>query len=42
MWMSKEEMEVEYDYEEKAKVVQEEEESWAKLCSKLVCKILQS
>ena len=42
MWMSKEEMEAEYDYQEKAKVVQEEEESWGKLCSKLVSKILQS
>ena len=42
MWMSKEEMEAEYDYEKKDKVVQEEEESWGKLCSKLVSKILQS
>ena len=42
MWMSKEEMEAEYDYEVKEKVVQEEEESWGKLCSKLVSKILQS
>ena len=42
MWMLKEEMEAEYDYEEKAKVVQEEEESWGKLCSKMVSKILQS
>ena len=40
MWMSKEEMEAEYDYKEKANIVQEEEESWAKLCSKLVSKIL--
>ena len=42
MWMSKEEMEAEYDYEEKDKAVQEEKESWGKLCSKLVRKILQS
>ena len=41
MWMSKEEMEAEFDYEKKDKVVQEEEESWGKLCSKLVSKILQ-
>ena len=39
--MSKEEMEAEYDYEVKEKVVQEEEKSWGKLCSKLVSKILQ-
>ena len=42
MWMSKEEMEAEYNYGVKEKVVQEEEESWGKLCSKLVSKILQS
>ena len=42
MWMSKEEMEAEYYYEVKEKVVQEEEESWGKLCSKLVSKILTS
>ena len=42
MWMSKEEMEAEYDYEVKEKVVQDEEESWGKLCSKLVSKVLQS
>ena len=42
IWMSKEEMEAEYDYEVKEKVVQEEEESWGKLCSKLVSKICQS
>ena len=42
MWMSKDEMEAEYDYQEKAKVVQEEEDSWGKLCSKLVSKIFQS
>ena len=29
-------MEREYDYKMKEKVVQEEEESWVKLCSKLV------
>ena len=41
MWIWKEEKEAQYDYEEKDKVVQEEEESWQKLCSKLVSKILQ-
>ena len=34
--MSKEEMAKHYDYEMKEKVVQEEEASWEKLCSKLV------
>ena len=34
--MSKEEMAKHYDYQMKEKVVQEEEASWGKLCSKLV------
>ena len=34
--MSRDEMEREYDYELEEKVVLEEEESWGKLCSKLV------
>ena len=34
--MSRDKMEREYDYKMKEKVVQEEEESWGKLCSKLV------
>ena len=36
MWMSKEDMEKNYDYELKEKVVLEEEESWGRLCTKLV------
>ena len=34
--MSRDEMEIEYNYKMKEKVVQEEEEAWGKLCSKLV------
>ena len=36
MWMSQDEMEKKYDYEMKEKVVLEEEESWGRLCTKLV------
>ena len=36
MWMSPDEMQKKYDYQMKEKVVQEEEESWGRLCSKLV------
>ena len=34
--MSQEDMEKNYDYELKEKVVMEEEESWGRLCTKLV------
>ena len=36
MWMSPDDMEKKYDYQMKEKVVQEEEESWERLCTKLV------
>ena len=36
MWMSQDKMEKKYDYEMKEKVVLEEEESWGRLCTKLV------
>ena len=36
MWMSPDDMQKKYDYQMKEKVVQEEEELWGRLCSKLV------
>ena len=36
MSMSRDEMQKHYDYKMKEKVLQEEEESWGRLCSKLV------
>ena len=36
MLMSRDKMEKHYDYKMKEKVVQEEEKSWGRLCSKLV------
>ena len=36
MSMSRDEMQKRYNYQMKEKVVQEEEESWGRLCSKLV------
>ena len=36
MSMSRDEMEKQYNYKMKEKVVQEEEESWGRLCSKFV------
>ena len=36
MSMSKDDMKKSYDYDMKVKVVLEEEESWGRLCTKLV------
>ena len=36
MWLSPDEMQKKYDYQMKEKVVQEEKQSWGRLCSKLV------